>query len=261
MPFNQTINPVLISIGLIEIRFYGIVYILGLLGLLWWLEKNKKELGIDPAEATLYLFIGMIIGARLGHCFIYNASFYISNPLQILAIWNGGMSFFGGLIGAFIAGYLYARKKNIDLWILADRVVVIVPFFLFLGRIANFLNSELYGKITSVSWCVYFPGVYGCRHPVQIYEALKNLLIFIILVSLRNKSWFKNHRSSLFSLFLILYGSLRFIFSFLRDEPIILLGLTLNHYLSLSLLLVGIALLIWSGMNGDIRKTRKRSKR
>ncbi len=269
MPFNQTISPVLFSIGSIEIKFYGLVYVFSLLFFLWWIKRDKKEFekkikDFDEYELLLYLFIGMLIGARLGHCFIYNASFYIKHPLLIIEYWKGGMSFFGGLIGVIISGIIYSRKKKANLLWITDKLVIPVPLFLSIGRIANFLNSELYGKITSVPWCVYFQGVIGCRHPLQIYNAIKNLFIFIVLIYLSRKKSVKKSNGLLFSFFLMLYGALRFISSFYRDEPIVLFGLILNHYLSLIMFIAGLILYIHinkkSKMKNGINRTKRKNK-
>ena len=262
--FNQTINPVILNLGFISIRYYGLIYALGLLALVYWLSYNKKKyrLNIDPVDLSIYLFIGLLIGARLGHCFIYNAKFYMHNPLLILAFWKGGMSFYGGIIGVFIAAYIYSRKKHIDLWLLADIVVVIAPLFLGLGRIANFINSELYGKITSVPWCVYFPNVYGCRHPVQLYESIKNFFVFGVIWVLKDKEYIKRHKGLLFAIFLMLYSSLRFILDFYRDEPVIFHGLMLNHFLSMALFIIGLVLAIRFTKNeGENINPRKSSKK
>lgn len=221
--FFHNINPELFSIGPLHIRYYGLFYvaafIIAYLALPYLAkQRNLKLTKDDISDYLLYLLIGVVLGARLFHV-LGNFSFYLSNPFQIIAIWNGGLAFHGGLTGAIIGGYLFAKKKNIHFYDLADITVIPLAIGLFLGRIGNFTNAELVGRITSVSWGVNFNNetVNGnpvFRHPSQLYESLKNLLIFFILFPLSKKTLPKGF---LFWLFITLYGILRTSIEFFRQ--------------------------------------------
>ena len=184
--FYHNINPVLVSLGPFDIRYYGLVYAVGFLVsyfLLRWIAKKGKinNLTSDRADILiLYLILGAVIGARVLLFVFYYPATFITNPLEVLMIWNGGMSFHGGLIGAAGAGLLFCRKYKVSFYQLGDFLVLPLAFFLFIGRIANYINGELVGTMTSAPWCVVFRGYEGCRHPSQLYEALKNLAIFFV---------------------------------------------------------------------------------
>ena len=159
--FFHNINPVLLEIGRFQIRYYGLLYAIGFIiayFMISYLAKRKK-LPItkdDVADFLLYEILGVVLGARLVYVFVYNPLFYLQNPFEIAAVWHGGLSFHGGLTGAIIALYLFCRRKNIEFYDLADIAVIPVALALALGRIGNFINAELYGRITNVQWCVYF---------------------------------------------------------------------------------------------------------
>ena len=228
--FYHTFNPVLFHLGPFEIRYYGIAYIIGFLAAYYVLKQAAKYRWVKnfendaPDNLLTYLLLGLIIGARLGDFLIYNPSTLIYNPLEVLMIWHGGMSFHGGLIGVVIATLLYCRKYKVKFYNLADILIFPALIGMFLTRIANFINGELWGTLTNVSWCVdYSKNTYiqglpeGCRHPSQLYEALKNLLIFGILCAVKSKK--KLPKGSLFWLFILLYGILRFLITFYREDP------------------------------------------
>ncbi len=195
--FYNHINPTLLRLGPFEIRYYGVIFVLGFVieyFLINYLAKERKLklTKNDVADFLFYMVIGVIIGARLAIVLVADPKYYFSNPFEIIAIWHGGLSFHGGLIGAVIAGLIFAKKKKIDFYDLADIVVIPLALSLVFGRIANFLNSELYGRITNVPWAVNFNnevvnGKFIFRHPSQLYESFKNLLIFFVLWFLRNK--------------------------------------------------------------------------
>lgn len=236
--FYHNINPVLLEIGLFQIRYYGLFYALGFViayFLIYYLAK-KKELKLtkdDVADYLVYEIIGIVLGARLIYVVFYNPLFYLQNPLEIFAVWRGGLSFHGGLLGAVTAGYLFCKKKKIEFYDLADISVVPVALALVLGRIGNFMNAELYGRLTNVNWCIdYSKNKFvenlpsGCRHPSQIYESIKNLAIFAVLWFIKDK---KLPKGFLFWSFVTLYGLLRTIVEFFRapDEQI---GFILNYF-------------------------------
>lgn len=254
--FFHNINTVLLKLGPFEIRYYGLFYALGFIiayFLISYLAKRKKlpMAKDDVADFIIYQIIGVVLGARIIYVIFYNPIFYLQNPLEIFALWHGGLSFHGGLIGAIAACYLFCRKKKIEFYDLADIVVIPVALALALGRIGNFMNGELYGRITNLKLCIdYSKNKFienipeGCRHPSQLYESFKNLLIFVILWSIKDK---KLPKGFMFWSFVALYGLFRTIIEFFRqpDEQI---GLIFNYFtigqlLSFPLFLLGLFML------------------
>lgn len=217
--FVHNIDSVLFSIGPVSIRYYPLAYILGAIVAYFLLKKLSKEkkLGMDKEDVisfVTYALLGIVIGARLGYVLFYNLSYYLASPLNVFAVWQGGMSFHGGLIGAIIAAYLFCKKKKIDFWKIADITVIPVAIALFLGRVGNFINAELYGRLTNVPWAVKFPNAEGWRHPSQLYEALKNIVLFSTLWLIRDR---KMPPGFMFWLFITMYGVMRFIIEFFRQ--------------------------------------------
>ncbi|MBW3023108.1 prolipoprotein diacylglyceryl transferase [Candidatus Woesearchaeota archaeon] len=250
MMFYSHINPVLAAIGSVEIRFYGLVYAVSFILLYFFLVylSKQRKLGLTAAQLSdlvLWLIIGLIVGARAFYVIFYNLRFYLANPLEIAMVWHGGMSFHGGLVGLVIIALIFCRKHKIKFYGLADIIVIPAGVFLMLGRIANFINGELYGRITSVPWAVKFHNVEGFRHPSQIYESFKNLVIFSIL-------WFVKDIKKLapgfiFWLFISLFGLLRFLVEFLRmpDSQLgfVLGNLSMGQILSLPMFAIGMVML------------------
>jgi phosphatidylglycerol:prolipoprotein diacylglycerol transferase len=241
------IPPEIISIGPIRIRWYGMMYLLGF-GFGYWLLKrlasrrNTRFKGPLILDFFAYAALGILVGGRLGYILIYNLSYYLSSPLEILAIWHGGLSFHGGFVGVVLAGWWFARRHGLTLYEVADMVVVPLPVALGLGRIGNFINGELFGRPTSVPWCMVFPqGGPACRHPSQLYEAfLEGLVLFVCM-------WILGRRPRppgvVFWSFVGLYGLFRFLVEFTR-EPDPQLGFILGPFsmgqlLSLPMLLLG----------------------
>jgi len=250
--FIHNLDPVLFHLGPLEIRYYGLFFALGFIiayFLLNYLVK-KNEINLkkeDIADFLFYIAIGSIVGARLFYVVFYNFNFYLTNLTKIFYVWEGGLSFHGGLIGAIITGYFFCKKKNIDFYIMADITVIPLAFGLFLGRIGNFINGELVGRITNVPWCVQFKDFEGCRHPSQLYESAKNLFIFFFLFFINNKYHKKLKRGTLFWSFVILYSVLRFLIEFFRapDEQLgfIIMGLTMGQLLNIVMFMVGVIFL------------------
>ena len=254
--FYHNINPVLLKLGPFQIRYYGLFYALGFViayFLICYLAK-RKELKIkkdDVADLLVYIIIGVVMGARLAYVIFYNIAFYVKNPFEIIAVWHGGLSFHGGLLGAIIAMYLFCRKKNIEFYELADIAVVPAALGLALGRIGNFTNAELYGRISNVAWCIdYSKNQFvnnlpsGCRHPSQIYESIKNLLIFSVLWFIKDK---KLPNGFMFWSFVTLYGLFRTVAEFFR-QPDEQMGFIFNYFtmgqlLSFPLFLIGLHML------------------
>ena len=237
--FYHNINPVLLHIGPLEIRYYGLAYAIGFILVYLYLKKSSNELKLKKEEVenyTVMLALSVILSARIFYILFYNLKFYLEKPLEMLMLWHGGLSFHGGLFGAVLMSYLYCKKKKLSFLKLADHVIIPISFALFLGRIANFINGELYGRITSVPWAVKFPNAEGFRHPSQLYEAAKNLLIFFVLLPMKKR---KLRDGIIFAVFLTLYGSIRFALEFFREPEVYLIGLTMGQFLSLITLLVG----------------------
>lgn len=235
-------SPSFLTLGPLEFRYYGLMYaftfIIGFFVLQHLLKtKRFSDLKISHEniyDLLLYVMIGVILGGRLGYILLYNASYYLENPLQMLFFWEGGMSFHGGLLGVVIAGLFFAKRKNIHPYDLADLLVILVPIGLGLGRIGNFINMELYGRVSNLPWCVQFPQIFGCRHPSQIYEfLLEGVLLFAIMWFLKDKI---KKRGTLFWIFIGLYGIFRFILEFFR-EPDIQIGLLTSFHLSMGQIL------------------------
>lgn len=224
---------------MIGISFYGIVYTLAFLISFFIIREYLKVKNKNPElafSAIIYFIIGILIGARVFYVLFYSPIHFFENSLEIFYIWNGGLSFHGALLGAIISGYLFCRKNEISFLELGDVIVIPAAFFLSLGRIANFINSELYGKITNLPWCVNFKNIDGCRHPVQIYSSIKNLFIFIFLIYLK-KTRRLNPGVIMFS-FMFLYSLLRFFIDFFRVYNFVFFGLGTGQYLDMIIVLI-----------------------
>ena len=250
--FINNFDPVAIQIFSLEIRWYSLAYIIGIL-LGWILGKrifiSDQNLREKFDDLITYLIIGIIIGGRLGYVFFYNFNYYSNNLTEIFKVWQGGMSFHGGLIGVIIASLLFSKKNNLNPFIFLDVVSLVAPIGIFFGRIANFLNSELYGIETSISWAVKFVQVDNLyRHPSQLYEAFfEGLILFCILIYFRKKGFVKVP-GLISGLFLIFYSIFRFIIEFFRvpDEQLgyLIFNLSMGQLISSIFLLVGIYLTI-----------------
>jgi phosphatidylglycerol---prolipoprotein diacylglyceryl transferase len=242
--FVNNLDPVLVHLGPVSIRYYGLVYVLGFLTayllLRHFAKKGKiKNLDEDKADSLIiWLVIGLIAGARIATMFFYEFKAFISNPLEIFYVWHGGMSFHGAIIGSFVAVLWFCKRNKVSFYQVADLLIIPAAFFLFLGRIANFINSELIGTITTpekTPWCVVYEKVDSfCRHPSQIYESLYSLFIFGVLLAMHLKKKWKE--GTIFWTFVLLYGILRFIFNFWRDDSIdsiYFLGVSTGQWLSI----------------------------
>jgi phosphatidylglycerol:prolipoprotein diacylglycerol transferase len=215
------LDPTIVTIGPFHIRWYGVMYILGFAAsyilVRYQIRKKQLPIRIDTLnDLFLYLVLGLIIGARIGYCIIYNLPFYLAHPLKVFAIWEGGMSFHGGLVGAVIAGLIFVRRRGSSFWLFADLVAVTAPIGLGLGRFGNFLNAELYGRVTTVPWAMVFPSAGDLpRHPSQLYECLlEGVLLFIILWLVKDRPL---RKGTLFCLFIFLYSVIRFFVEFFRQ--------------------------------------------
>lgn len=258
--FINNFDPIAFSIFSLEIRWYSLAYIMGIV-VGWILCKKifiqKSDVNEKFDDYITYLIIGIIIGGRLGYIIFYNFNYYLNNFFDIFKIWQGGMSFHGGLIGIIIASSLFAKRNNQNVFLYLDLVSLVAPIGIFFGRLANFINSELYGTPTEIPWAVTFIQVDNIsRHPSQLYEAiLEGIILFLILVYFRNKNYLKKP-GLISSLFLIYYSIFRFCVEFFRvpDEQIgyLIFELSMGQIISLIFILIGTILFYLKNENEQI---------
>ena len=249
------IDPSIIEIGPLKLRWYGLMYVLGFLASYFLIgrQERARNLGLQGERLQnliLYAALGLIAGARLGYILFYqfqNLGDYLRHPLEIIALWHGGMSFHGGLMGAVLAGWIFCRRQRLPFWGVADTVFVTVPVGLGLGRLGNFINAELYGRPSTVPWAMVFPGGGPLpRHPSQLYEVLfEGAVLFVLLWRLKDKGF---RPGAMVCLFLAGYGALRFFVEFFR-QPDPQLGLfwgllSMGQILCLTMIIA--AALLWT---------------
>ena len=255
--FINNFDPVAFQIISFEIRWYSLAYIAGII-IGWMLCKKifirKSDVNEKFDDYVTYLVIGIIIGGRLGYIIFYNFNYYINNLFDIFKVWEGGMSFHGGLIGIIVASILFSKKNSQDSFLYMDLVSLVAPIGIFFGRLANFINSELYGTPTDIPWAVTFIQVDNLsRHPSQLYEAiLEGVILFIILMYFKNKDYLK--KPGLISgLFLIFYSLFRFFIEFVRvpDEQLgyLIFELSMGQIISLIFFVIGIILFYFKNEN------------
>ncbi|MHB8534457.1 MAG: prolipoprotein diacylglyceryl transferase [Sulfuricaulis sp.] len=249
------IDPVALHLGPIQVHWYGLMYLVGFLGA-WWLgvyRAKRPGSGWNPQEIADLLFygaLGVILGGRIGYVLFYNFDYYLAHPIEVFYIWTGGMSFHGGLLGVITAMWLYARRTKRTFFNVADFVALLTPLGLGAGRLGNFINHELWGKVTDVPWGMVFPNAGPLpRHPSQLYEfSLEGVALFIILWVYARQP---RPTGAISGLFLLCYGIFRFAVEFVR-EPDIQLGylafgwVTMGQILSLPMILLGIGILWWA---------------
>lgn len=264
------IDPIAFQFGWFVVRWYSLAYIFGLLGA-WGLArvmsvKSKSVFTVLKIDDFLvWATAGIIIGGRLGYVLFYHLSYFMEFPLQIFALWQGGMSFHGGLIGVIVATVLFAKRKQISVFSMGDILVCVAPIGLFLGRLANFINGELYGRVThAVPWAMIFPGGGDMpRHPSQLYEAfLEGVVLFLIL----NILWWKcpkyrERTGFLTGLFFILYAVFRFGLEFLRQPDahlgFIVCGLSMGQLLCVPMFLFGLWLIMQSSPKARLKQLKE----
>ena len=259
----HNLNPVLIDLGFFQIKWYSIAYILGIL-LGWFyasiIIKNNNNITtinrINLEDLIIYLIFGIILGGRLGYVIFYDPSYYIQYPSEIFKIWNGGMSFHGGLLGVIISTFIFAKINKNNFFEFTDIISCVAPIGLFLGRIANFINGELFGKVSTLPWAVIFPGGGNLgRHPSQIYEALlEGLLLFILINIFAIKKKLLKRTGFISGLFLILYSILRIISENFREPDIhlgyIYINISMGIILSIITLIAGLLIILLIKKNG-----------
>jgi len=264
--YIHDLNPVLINFGFFAVRWYSLAYIVGIL-IGWWMAKKIIARKTEDSSLVFntnifddlvsYIIISIMLGGRLGYIIFYNFSYYFNNPIDIFKIWQGGMSFHGALIGVVVGTYLYAKKIKINLFFFLDIIACVAPVGIFLGRIANFINGELYGKSSDFFWSVIFPKVDNIpRHPSQLYEAiLEGIVLFVILIGVIYKKETKTGEAS--ALFMILYGFFRILTEHFR-EPDVQIGylfdlFSMGSALSFFMILIGLFVLK-KAKNNDFTK-------
>lgn len=272
-----TIDPVALSLGPfelfgkalgpLEVHWYGVMYLLGFAGA-WWLAVSRSSKAHSPVskvqveDLIVYGAMGVVLGGRCGYVLFYHFERFLSDPMWLLRVWEGGMSFHGGLIGVTLAMALYARKVKVPFFALTDFMVPLVPLGLGFGRLGNFIGQELWGRATDVSWGMVFPKdpLALVRHPSQLYQAaLEGVVLFVVLL------WFSakpRPRMAVSGLFLMLYGSFRFGVEFVREPDghigFDLLGwMTRGQLLSLPMMILGLALLVWAYAKQNDVKPKK----
>ncbi len=248
--FINNLDPVALEFFSFEIRWYSLSYIFGIL-LAWiyckkFLIKDEKILNLFDDFIT-YIIIGLILGGRFGYILFYNLSYYSKNVLEIFMIWKGGMSFHGGLLGVIFATYIFSKKNNIKTFLFLDLISMSAPIGIFLGRIANYINSELYGRKTDLLWSVKFEKIDNIsRHPSQIYEAIFEGIILFILLNFIFKKQFYKSPGLISAIFLIFYSIFRFFIEFTREPDFqigyIVFNLTVGQILSVLFFIFGLFL-------------------
>ncbi len=257
------IDPVFFRLGPLKFRWYGLMYLIGLASAYFIIKSRAAAQHIEISKEQIYDLIvfsavGVFLGGRLGYCLFYNFPYYSEHPLKIFAVWEGGMSFHGGLLGTIVALWLFSRWRGFPVYSIADLAAAATPVGLGFGRIGNFINGELYGRETDVSWCMVFPnGGPACRHPSQLYEAgLEGFLLFSVL-------WLIGRWSpppgTIFWSFIMGYGLCRMIVEFFR-EPDTHLGFVLGPFsmgqvLSFPMIVLGAIMVIW-GLRPQPTSTR-----
>ncbi|MFQ5985412.1 MAG: prolipoprotein diacylglyceryl transferase [Alphaproteobacteria bacterium] len=252
------IDPVLIDIGPFAIRWYALAYVLGLF-LGWRYIKalvKQSPASLEPKhidDLLVWATLAVILGGRLGYVLVYKPGYFLANPLEVAAVWRGGMSFHGGLVGVAAALILFARVRRLGLLALADRVACAVPIGLFFGRIANFINGELYGRVSDVPWAMALPmGGPEPRHPSQLYEAaLEGLVLFVVMFVLWRTRDLRDRPGLLTGAFLTGYGVFRIVGEVFREPDahlgFLFDGVTMGQLLSVPMVALGLYLMLRVG--------------
>jgi len=248
--FINNFDPVAFNFFALEIRWYSLSYIFGII-LAWvyckrFLIKDERELKLFD-DLISFLIVGVIIGGRLGYVIFYNPIYYLKNPIEILMLWNGGMSFHGGTLGVIFATYLFSKKNKNNSFIFLDLIAMSAPIGIFLGRIANFINSELYGRQTDFLLSVKFERVDDLyRHPSQIYEAFFEGIVLFIFMNFFFRKYLYKSPGVISSLFLIFYSIFRFLIEYTREPDthlgFVFLNLTQGQIISILFFIIGLIL-------------------
>jgi phosphatidylglycerol:prolipoprotein diacylglycerol transferase len=254
MLIHPQIDPIAFSIGPLAVRWYGLMYLAGFAAA-WWLGTRRIKAALAPItrkqfdDLIFLAVLGVILGGRLGYVLFYKPGYYAAHPLEIFAVWQGGMSFHGGLLGVMAAMWIAARRNRVHFLSLMDFVAPLCPLGIAAGRVGNFINGELWGRVTGLPWGLVFRGAGDApRHPSQLYQAaLEGFALFVVLW------WFSSKprpRGQVSAVFLIGYGAFRFIAEFAREPDAFLglltLGLTMGQWLCIPMIIGGVLLFAWS---------------
>jgi prolipoprotein diacylglyceryl transferase len=259
-----SVSPELFHIGPFSIRWYGFLFALAFVAgyiIMGWIYDQEGRKKSEVEQLAVYMIFGTVIGARLGHCLFYNPGFYLSNPLDILKVWEGGLASHGAAIGIIIALYLYAkRKKDITLLWILDRVVIVVALGGSLIRLGNLFNSEIIGKMAEVPWAFIFTAVDELpRHPAQLYESIAYFIIFLILLFIYYRKRQDLNNGLLFGLFLVLVFTFRFLVEFAKENQSSFeadMALNMGQVLSIPFVIIGFIFILHS-MKSKETKTNK----
>ena len=250
------LDPVFFSVGPLTIHWYGLLFAIAILSglqVMKWIFQSEKQNLAALDNLLVYIVIGVIVGARLGHCFFYEPGYYFANPLKILAIWEGGLASHGGGLGAIIAAGLYSKKYQMNFMWLLDRLAICTALFGFFVRSANFVNSEILGTPSNVPWAVIFARIDNiARHPSQLYEAFAYLSVFFVLMFIYKLKKAQTPKGSILGIFLILIFTARFAIEMLKEKQAAYtadIALTAGQMLSIPFFIAGIVLVIWSVKN------------
>ncbi len=248
------ILPYFLKIGPLELRWYGLAYAVGVFGGIWAITPGlKQRLGLTLDQISslpIYLMLGIVLGGRFGYILFYDLPYYLRYPSEVLALWHGGMSFHGGCLGSLAALWIFARVHRTRVWGVVDAICAGAPLGIFLGRMANFINGELFGRVTTLPWAMIFPnGGPLPRHPSQLYEALlEGLVLGLVVYPLYRRGQLRDGQVS--ALFVGLYGLFRFGIEFFREPDqqvgFLALGLSLGQWLCLAMIAIGLGIWAWS---------------
>ena len=247
-------NTFAVQFGGFGVRWYAVAYLVGLLAGWYLLRREASHIGSPLRPETMdillnYVLFGVIIGGRMGYILFYNSAYYLAHPLAMLRIWEGGMAFHGALLGVAIAVLIMAKRHHVPFFVLTDRIALVVPIGLFFGRLSNFINGELYGRVTALPWAMVFPNSDGQpRHPSQLYEAgLEGLALGVIMLMLWCRGWLQQH-GRITGVLLAGYGLARSMIEFVRepDEQIGLLldSFSIGQLLSVPMIIFGVYLIM-----------------
>ncbi|WP_432461094.1 prolipoprotein diacylglyceryl transferase [Agarivorans sp. QJM3NY_25] len=248
------IDPIAISIGPLDVRWYGLMYLLGFMFAMWLGNRMADKAGsgwtrAEVSDLLFYGFLGVILGGRVGYVMFYQLPLFLDNPLYLFKIWEGGMSFHGGLLGVITAMFWFARHTKRHFFTVSDFIAPLIPFGLATGRIGNFLNGELWGRPTDMPWGMIFPsGGLVARHPSQLYEfALEGIALLLILLIYAKR---KPPMGAISGAFLITYGCFRFTIEFFREPDsqlgLLSFGMSMGQLLSLPMVIVGALFITWA---------------
>ena len=253
-----SIDPVIFSVGGLAVRWYALAYLVGIIGGWWWLGKLRTlPHALDIPKTYLddlitWAILGVVLGGRIGYIVFYQAEYYLQHPLNALMLWQGGMSFHGGALGVIIAFYLFARRRKLPYLKLMDMVCCVVPLGLLLGRLANFINAELYGRPTSHQWAMVFPTdpEQLPRHPSQLYEAFGEGVLLLIALNILARFGAFRYPGLVGGLFLLGYGLARFVVEYTREPDahlgLLSLGLSMGQWLCIPMMLAGAGFALYS---------------